>query len=97
MVPILVYLDGNVVMGGKTPKYEGSTSKVVGLRHKSKLVNLKNKVFELTRFDRRYFDIKISCKWSVHCSSTCVEITNDDIIDVTLSLTDKVPIVKVYV
>ena len=90
MVPILVHWDG------KTPEYEDGNSKVVGLRRKSKLIDLKNKVFELTGFDRRYYDIKISCKWPLHGSSICVEITDDDTMEVILSLTDKVPTVEVY-
>ena len=84
-------------MDGKTPEYDDGTSKVVGLRRKSKLINLKNKVFELTGFDRRHYDIKISCKWHLHDSSTCVEITDDDTMEVMLSLTNKVSTVEVYV
>ena len=84
-------------MNGKTPEYKGSTSKVVGLRCKSKLIDLKNKVFELTEFDYHYYDIKILCKWPLYCSSNCVDITDDNKMEVMLSLIDKVPIVEVYV
>ena len=97
MVPISVHRDENVVMDEKTPNYEDGTSKIISLRRKSKLIDLKNKVFELTGFDWRYYDIKISCKWPLHCSSTCVEITDDDTMEVMLSLNDKVTTVEVYV
>ena len=58
---------------------------------------MKNKVFEITGFDRRYYNIKISCKWPLRGSSTCVEITDDDTMEIMLNLTDKVLIVEVYV